>query len=40
MKEEQPVIEEEDTIDEEPPTIGIGGKLKEILENWFSDDIN
>ena len=26
--------------EEEPPTVGIGGKLKQILENWFSDDIN
>ena len=25
---------------EEPPTIGIGGKLKQMLENWFSDEIN
>lgn len=40
VKEEQPVLEEEEINDEEPPTIGIGGKLKEMLENWFSDDIN
>ena len=40
VKEVKPEIEEEDTIDEEPPTVGIGGKLKEMLENWFSDDIN
>ena len=25
---------------EEPPTVGIGGKLKIMLEKWFSDDIN
>jgi len=40
VKEEQPVVEEEEINDEEPPTVGIGGKLKEMLENWFSDDIN
>ena len=38
--EEQPVVEEKEINDEEPPTVGIGGKLKEMLENWFSDDIN
>ena len=26
--------------DEEPSSIGIGGKLKRMLENWFSDDID
>ena len=31
---------EEEIVDEEPSTVGIGGKLKEMLENWFSDDIN
>lgn len=31
---------EEDIENEEPPTIGIGGKLKQMLENWFSDDIH
>ena len=40
VKEEHPVVEEEEINDEEPPTVGIGGKLKEMLENWFSDDIN
>ena len=40
VKEVHPVIEDEETVDEEPPTIGIGGKLKIMLENWFSDDIN
>ena len=39
-KEVQPVIEEQATVSEEPSTVGIGGKLKEMLENWFSDDIN
>tara|TARA_B100000683_G_scaffold267913_1_gene302290 strand:- start:4207 stop:5532 length:1326 start_codon:yes stop_codon:yes gene_type:complete len=37
---EEEVRKEEDYKDEEPPTVGIGGKLKEMLENWFSDDIN
>ena len=40
VKEEQPSVEVEEINDEEPPTVGIGGKLKEMLENWFSDDIN
>lgn len=31
---------EGDSGGEEPPTIGIGGKLKQMLENWFSDEIN
>ena len=39
MKKVSSVIEEE-IVDEEPSTVGIGGKLKEMLENWFSDDIN
>jgi cell division protein FtsA len=34
------VKEDKEPIDEEPPTVGIGGKLKELLENLFSDDIN
>ena len=39
VKKVSSVIEEE-IVDEEPSTVGIGGKLKEMLENWFSDDIN
>lgn len=31
---------EEESTDGEPPTVGIGGKLKIMLENFFSDDIN
>ena len=31
---------EEELTDGEPPTVGIGGKLKIMLENFFSDDIN
>ena len=31
---------EEGPSDGEPPTVGIGGKLKIMLENFFSDDIN
>ena len=39
VKKVSSVIDEE-IVDEEPSTVGIGGKLKEMLENWFSDDIN
>jgi len=35
---ENPV--EEGSTNEEPPSVGIGGKLKIMLENFFSDDIN
>ena len=31
---------EEGPNDKEPPTVGIGGKLKDMLEKFFSDDIN
>ena len=31
---------EERPSDKEPPTVGIGGKLKDMLEKFFSDDIN
>lgn len=31
---------DEAPTDKEPPTVGIGGKLKDMLEKFFSDDIN
>lgn len=38
VKEEE-IEDEKETPVEEPPSIGIGGKLKELLEKFFSEEI-